>query len=434
MLPSNIPIPLPGGLRGPLPRFVSVAQNFPTETVDDVDAAVAAEFARISPGDLTGKSVAVGVGSRGIGPQPAVLKAVIRELLAAGAKPFIIPAMGSHGGGNAKGQEAVLTSYGITEATMGVPIRSSMDVVKVDELDDGTPVYCDKLAYEADFIVPCNRVKPHTSFRGTHESGLMKMLAIGLSKHEGATVLHFHGFKHFHHLIPEAGKRFLTKTKVLFGIAMVENAREELRHVELVPAQDFVERDAALLEMAKASIPQLLFKSIDLLVIDKIGKDISGAGMDPNVTGKPGSRMEGFSMGPPINRIVIRDLTDATEGNATGIGMADVTTQRVVAKLDWTKTYLNIVTAGALDGARLPIVADTDQDAIGIGIRGCPGIASDQARIVRVRNTLEMTTVWASEPMLAEIEANPRLERLSDPFACEFDADGALLGTIELEH
>ena len=434
MLPSNIPIPLPGGLRGPLPRFVSVAQHFSLETLNDIDTAVADEFARHSHVELAGKSVALGVGSRGIRQQPAVLKAVIRELRAAGAEPFIVPAMGSHGGGSAEGQEKVLTSYGMTETSMGAPVRSSMDVVELARLPDGTPVYCDKLAHEADFIVPFNRVKPHTSFRADHESGLMKMVAIGLSKHEGAAALHFHGFKNFHHLVPAAGKLFLQHAKVLFGVAMVENAREDLRHIELVPPADFVTRDAALLELAKASIPQLLFEAIDLLVIDQIGKDISGAGMDPNVTGKPGSRMPGFAIGPAIERIAVLDLTDATEGNATGIGMADVTTQRLVSKVDWTKTYLNIVTAGVLDGARLPIVADADQDAIGIGIRGCPGVLAENARIVRIRNTLEMTTVWASEPMLTEIGAHPKLERLSEPFVCDFDRSGAMQDVIDLTH
>jgi len=432
MLPSSIPIPIPGGLRGPLPKFVSVAQNFPLEAVPDIDAAIAAEFAKFKHVDLTGKSVAVGVGSRGIHRQPPVVRAVIRELKAAGAIPFIIPAMGSHGGGNAKGQEAVLAGYGMTEETMGAPVRASMDVVQLGQLENGTPVYCDKLASQADYIVVCNRVKPHTSFRADHESGLAKMLAIGMSKHEGATALHFHGFKHFHHLIPEAAGVFLKNAKFLFGVGMVENAREDLRHVELVGPDDFFARDAALLKLAKDNIPRLLFEEIDLLIIDEIGKNISGAGLDPNVTGRAGSRMPGFSMGPPIGRIVVRDLTAVTEGNATGIGMADVTTQRVAGKMDWTKTYVNMVTAGALDGGKMPIVADTDQDAIGIGIRGCPGVASDQARIVRIRNTLEMTRVWASETMIDQIEANPRLQILSDPFECVFD-DGALLGTIDLD-
>ena len=258
----------------------------------------------------------------------------------------------------------------------------------------------------------------------------MKMLAIGLGKHEGATALHFKGFAQFHNLIPSAGKAFIENTNILFGVAMVENSEENLQHLELVAANEFVTRDAALLKLARASIPQLLFEDIDVLVIDEIGKNISGAGLDPNVTGRAGSREPGFERKHPIGRIVVRDLTDETEGNAAGIGMSDVTTQQAVGKLDWSKTYLNMVTAGALDGGKLPIVADTDRDAIGIAIRGCPGINSERANIVRVKNTLEMTKVWASETLLSEIEENPNLEILSDPFDCQFDNGGALMGTV----
>ena len=430
MLPSSIPIPLPGGLHGPLPRFLCVGQQFSTDTVESIDATLASGLQQFKHLNLEGKSIAIGVGSRGIKQQRLVVKALIRELLAVGAEPFIVPAMGSHGGGSAEGQSKVLASYGITEDTMGAPVKATMEVVELCKLEDGTAIYCDRLAHAADFIIACNRVKPHTSFRGPYESGLMKMLAIGLGKHEGATALHFKGFAQFHNLIPSAGKAFIENTNILFGVAMVENSEENLQHLELVAPNDFVTRDAALLKLARASIPQLLFEDIDVLVIDEIGKNISGAGLDPNVTGRAGSREPGFERKHPIGRIVVRDLTDETEGNATGIGMSDVTTQHAVGKMDWSKTYLNMVTAGALDGGKLPIVADTDRDAIGIAIRGCPSINSERANIVRVKNTLEMTKVWASETLLSEIEENPRLEILSDPFDCRFDNGGTLMGTV----
>ena len=272
MLPKNIPIPMPGGLHGPLPRFVEVAQKLSTETVDDIDATIAQEFSKFSNINLKGKSVAVGVGSRGIKAQPSVVHAVLRELKNAGADPFLFPAMGSHGGGSAEGQEAVLAEYGYTEAIFGVPVRATMDVVQVAELENGTPVYCDAFAHAADFIVPVNRVKPHTSFRGTYESGIAKMLAIGVSKHAGAAALHFHGFEHFHHLIPEAAQAALDNINVLFGVAMVENSLEDIRQVELVAPENYLERDAALLELAKASIPQLLIQDIDVVIVDQIGK------------------------------------------------------------------------------------------------------------------------------------------------------------------
>ncbi len=432
MVPKSVPIPIPGGLASPLPQFVTVRQNFSLETLADIDGAVAEQFRRFSHVDLAGKTVAVGVGSRGIRQQPIVVKALIGHLKAAGADPFLFPAMGSHGGGSAEGQEAVLASYGFTEATMGAPVRSSLEVVELDTLDDGTPVYCDKLASEADWIVVCNRVKPHTSFRAEHESGLVKMLAIGAAKHAGATALHFHGMENFDRYLPAAAGMFLDRANVLFGVAMVENAREDMRHLEFVGPEAIFERDAALLEIAKASIPRLFFDAMDVLIVDQIGKDISGAGLDPNVTGRTaeGGTFDGC---PSINRIVLRDLTDKTEGNATGLGIGDVTTQKFAAKIDWTKTYVNIVTSGSLSGAKLPLVADNDRDAIGIAIRGCAGVHPEDARIVRIRNSLEMTNLWASVAMIAQIEGNPDLQVTSDPFDCVFDDDGNILGAIDLD-
>jgi hypothetical protein len=431
MIPKHIPIPLPGGLHGPLPKFVRVEQALSIETINNIEVIVAKEFKKFSNIDLKGKSIAIGVGSRGIKQQLQVVQAVIAELKKVGAEPFIIPTMGSHGGGSVKGQVGVLTSYGFTEETTGVPIRASMDVVELDQLSNGTPVFCDKMASEADYIIACGRIKPHTDFRGPHESGLVKMLAIGLAKHTGATALHFNGFDNFKEMVPEAARKFLSKANILFGIAMVENSLEDLRHLELVAPANFMDRDAALLELAKSSIPQLMINEIDVLVVDQIGKNISGAGMDPNVTGRTGTDMKGFDFGPKIGRIMVRDLTPVTEGNATGIGNADVTTQKVLAQMDWTKTYVNIVTAGVLDGGKMPLIANTDRDAIGIAIRGCPGVSSNKARIVRISNTLEMTHIWVSETLIDEVNTNPKLTVACDPFTIEFGDDGSLLGDIK---
>ncbi len=430
MLPSSIPIPIPGGLHDPLPPFVQVAQSFDLSRLDDIDTAVAREFAKFTHHDLRGKTIAIGVGSRGIKQQPEVVKSLIKELQSAGATPFIIPAMGSHGGGTAEGQISVLENYGITELKMGAPIKSSLEVVELGRIEPDVPVYCDKFALEADYIIMCNRIKPHTDFRARHESGLIKMLAIGMSKHAGATALHFHGMNNFSRLMPAAAEVFLDKAPVLFGVAMVENAEENLKHIEFVAPIDFFDRDAALLKLAKTSIPRLLFNAIDVLIVDEIGKDISGAGMDPNVTGRPASGLPGFDEAPPISRIIVRDLTDVTEGNATGIGVADVTTQCLVGRVDWTKIYVNIVTAGVLEGARLPLVANTDRDAIGIALRGCIGVYPNNARIVRIKNTLEMTKVWASKPLVPEIEANSKQEVLSDPFNLHFDENDDLTQSV----
>jgi hypothetical protein len=425
MMPSSIPIPLPDGLNAELPRFIKVRQRFNDERLDDVDAAMAEQFAKFSHIDLKGKSVAIGVGSRGIRPQPPVVRALVRELKAAGAEPFIVPAMGSHGGGTAEGQTWILKDYGITEDYTGAPIKASMDVVTVGTLDDGTPVYCDKLAYEADYLVPCNRVKPHTDFRGKHESGLVKMLAIGMAKHAGAARIHLHGFEHFPEVLPAAAQVFIDNTRMLFAVAMVENAYDKLKHVELVAPEQLIERDAALLEVAKANIPRFMFESIDVLVVNQLGKDISGCGMDPNATGRPSTGLPGFET-LPIREIVVLDLTEATHGNATGLSNADVTTRRLVEKMDWSATYVNIVTSGAIGGGKLPIVADTDNMALAIALRGVPRLVPENARIVRVNNTLELSEVWVTEGMREEVEANPDMEIIGEPFDARFDNEGAL--------
>ena len=425
MMPSSIPIPLPDGLHADLPRFIKVRQRFNDEQIEDTDAAVAEQFKRFSDIDLQGKSIAIGVGSRGIRPQPPVVRAVVRELKAAGAAPFIVPTMGSHGGGTAEGQTWILTDYGITEEYTGAPIRASMDVVTVGKLDDGTPIYCDKLAYEADYLIPCNRVKPHTDFRGKHESGLVKMLAIGMAKHVGAARIHLHGFEHFPEVLPAAAQVFLDNTRMLFAIAMVENAYDKLKHVELVTPDKLIERDAELLKVAKANIPRFMFESIDVLVVNQLGKDISGCGMDPNATGRPSTGLPGFET-LPIREIVVLDLTEATHGNATGLSNADVTTRRLVEKMDWSATYVNIVTSGAIGGGKLPLVADTDNMALAIALRGVPRLVPKDARIVRINNTLELSEVWVTEGMREEVEANPDMEIIGDVFDARFDNEGAL--------
>jgi hypothetical protein len=425
MMPKSIPIPLPDGLNAELPRFVKVRQRFNDEHIDDVDAAIAEQFKRFSSIEIQGKSIAIGVGSRGIRPQPPVVRAVVRELKARGGEPFIVPTMGSHGGGTAEGQAWILRDYGITEEYTGAPIRASMDVVTVGKLADGTPIYCDKLAYEADYLIPCNRVKPHTDFRGKHESGLVKMLAIGMAKHVGAARIHLHGFEHFPEVLPAAAQVFIDNTRMLFAIAMVENAYDQLKHVELVTADKLIERDAALLEIAKANIPRLMFESIDVLVVNQLGKDISGCGMDPNATGRPSTGLPGFET-LPIREIVVLDLTEATHGNATGLSNADVTTRRLVEKMDWSATYVNIVTSGAIGGGKLPLVADTDNMALAIALRGVPRLVPQNARIVRVNNTLELAEVWVTEGMREEVEANPDMEIIGDPFDARFDNQGAL--------
>lgn len=423
MIPSIIPIPLPGGVDMPMPRFVRARQKFNGDMIEDVNKAMAEQFAKFKDVDLKGKSVAVAVGSRGIRSQPPVVKALVEVLKEAGAEPFIVPAMGSHGGGTAEGQAAIVEEYDCGSNALGIPLKSSMDVVELCEVHDGLKVYCDKNAYEADWIVPVNRVKPHTSFRGKNESGLCKMIAIGLGKHTGAVEMHRRGMANFGPILPKVAEGFMANANVLFGCAIVENGYEKLHTMELVPPAEIVQRDQELLELSKSLIPRILLDNIDVLVVDEIGKNISGAGMDPNVTGRNSQKSNDFG-GPEINRIVIRGLTEGTHGNATGLGTADVTTQKVVREMDWTKTYVNIVTSGEPGGASLPLVANNDREAISIAMRGVIMLDGPEARIVRIENTLDLADIWISEPMMADARAHDMIELVGDPFDAPFDEHG----------
>jgi hypothetical protein len=418
-------ISIPEGLDKPLPYMLRVRQHFNADEVEDVDAKVATQFRRFAGMNLTGKSVAIAIGSRGIPSQKRVVPALVRELHAAGAEPFITAAMGSHGGGTAEGQRKILEGFGLGEAALGISLRSSMDVVEVGRIADDLPIYCDRHAWEADFVVPCNRVKPHTNFRARHESGLCKMLAIGLGKHVGAFEMHRRGMERFGELLPLATELFLSKVNVLFGVAIVENAYSKPYQIEFVAPDDFLERDAALLVQAKDLIPRILLSEMDVLIVDEMGKDISGMGMDPNVTGRAHNRCNDFG-GPDIRLLFVRDLTDATGGNATGIGVADVTTRSVARKFDRAKTYVNMITAGQPGIASLPLVATDDRQAMLIVMHSCPMATAESLRIVRIENTSSLSEIWVSMALRDRVEAHPDMEILSDPFALSFSDDGMM--------
>jgi hypothetical protein len=275
--------------------------------------------------------------------------------------------MGSHGGATAAGQIEVLNGYGITETSVGAPIKSSMDVVEAGRFEDGTPLYTDRLAFEADAIVIANKIKPHADFKGRYESGLVKMLTIGLAKHKGAVALHDHGFAAFHEVLPKAAEILLDKLPILFGLAILENAFDELMHLEIIPKAQIMAREKELLEIAKRSIGRLLFDDIDVLIVDEIGKNISGEGMDPNVTGRPGSGLPGFPA-PDIQKIVALDVTVESHGNGVGIGSADLSTRRCVEKIDLGAMYTNAFSANILNPAKLPMVLNNDHDALCVAL------------------------------------------------------------------
>lgn len=406
----------------PLPRWARVRQHLDTAAMEDIPAAVAAAFASAEGAIQAGQRVALTGGSRGIDRIDQVLRAAVAEVRRRGAEPFIVPAMGSHGGATAEGQLDVLAAYGITPEAMGCQILSSLETVSLGEVEEGVPVFFDRNAAGADVVIPINRVKPHTDFHGPVESGLCKMIAIGLGKQKGADTFHSRGFADFHRLIPAVARYTLSKMPIPFGLALVENGYGRLFQIEAVRANRIWEREQELLRLARERMARLPLERLDVLVLDFIGKDISGLGMDSNVVGRYYSGPTGT--GPDIQRIVVRDLTEATEGNAVGIGMADVVLSRAVARMDRAKTYMNCLTAKTPEGARIALTVDSDRAALAAALACCLQVEPGQARIARVKDTKHLEEFLASEPLLPELLAAGRVEILSAPAPIGFDDRG----------
>lgn len=398
----------------PIPRMVKVRQNFHAPQLEDVAAAVRKTLnetnvmAKINEGD----SVAVAVGSRGLADLPVLVRETVREIKRAGGHPFIVPAMGSHGGATAEGQTDVLHQLGVTEGAVEAPIKSSMEVVKIGELPNGLPVYIDRNAYEADKIVVINRVKPHTAFRGPVESGLMKMITIGLGKQKGAEAAHAFSFKYMAEHVPEMAKISLSKAPIIFGLASLENAYDKIAKVIAVPAEDLETAEPELLMEAKSLMPKIHFDEFDVLIVDELGKDISGDGMDPNITGNFATPYA--SGGPDIKRTVVLGLTEKTHGNANGIGMADMTTKAAVDEIIWEKGYANALTSTVIEVIKLPMVLETKELAVKAAIKTCNAFDLNKVKAVRIKNTLDIGEIWISESLIEEAKQNSNLEIISD--------------------
>ena len=410
-----------GGLGFDLPQMARVRQAFEHHKIDNVAEAVTNEMGRedIKAKVKPGAKIAVGVGSRGVANIDVAVKALIASLKELGADPFIFPAMGSHAGGTSEGQEALLAGYGVTEDKMGAPVRATMDTVVVAELEGGTKVHMDKYAHDADGVVLINRVKPHTSFRGEIESGIVKMMTIGMGKINGATSLHGnHPITEFGDALPRAAKAIMECQPFLFGIGMVEDAFDDTAIIQALPAETLFAEETVLQARAKELMAKIYIEDIDVLVIDEIGKEISGAGADPNVIGNPGT--PGFEV-PRVKKIVILDLTEKTHGNAAGIGSAHVITHRLLRRVDFASTYANMVTATALEGARVPIPMKTAEDAVRLAVKTLIGVEPEDARIVRIRNTLSLGEIEVSEPILKDLQGDSRMEVLSQPGKISFE-------------
>jgi hypothetical protein len=369
--------------------------------------------------DLPSGSVAIGVGSRGVSRISEVVAALVEALKKAGAEPFIVPAMGSHGASTAEGQADVLRHFGVSEERMGCPVRATMETVEIGATPAGVPVYMDRNAYEADAVIVVNRIKPHTAFRGTVESGPTKMLAIGLGKQRGAYSIHSQGWERIHRTIPDAARVAVETGKVAFGLATIENADEEPCQIVAIPAEKLEEAEAPLLEEAKKNLARLPFDQLDVLIVDEIGKNVSGDGADPNVTGRyPTTAASG---GPAVERMVYLDLTEETGGNANGLGMADVVTERLASKMERSATYLNALTSTTPAPVKTPMVMPTDRMAVAAALTMCAGVTSSEARLVRIQNTIKLRRMWVSEALLRDVEKDERLRVVEDAVPIRFD-------------
>ncbi len=413
-----------------LPPIFRVRQTFEAPRVDDVEGEVQRQLAglQLARTIKPGHSVAITAGSRGIANIDRITRAVVASIKSLGASPFIVPAMGSHGGGTAEGQRGVLASYGITEETCGCPIRATMETVVVCQTAEGFDVHFDRHAYEADHVVVCNRVKPHTGFVGDIESGLMKMMLIGLGKHSGAKIYHraIQDYS-FPQIVRSVAAQVLRKCRIAAGLAIVENPYDETAAIVGVAPSEFEEREKQLLAMAKRLMPRLPFDDVHLLIIDEIGKDISGSGMDTNVVGRKfHAHAPARKETPKVKRIFIRGLTEATHGNASGIGLAEFCTTRAVRQVDMEVTRINCLTAGHVPAAMLPIDFASDREAIEAALPTIGLVEPRDAKILWIRNTLELGELECSAAYLEAAQQRSDLKILSRPRPLPFDSDGNL--------
>ncbi len=409
----------------PFPRMMLLRQDFPPAPSLDIPAVVRREVEKLRP---RGR-VAVGVGSRGITNLDRIVAAVIETLKSAGAEPFIVPAMGSHGGATPEGQSTLIAEYGITEERLGVPVRASMETKLLGTSEDGIPVRFSTEALRADGIVVVNRVKPHTDFAGRITSGLLKMIAIGLGKEAGASAVHAATLRLGHErAIRSAARVALAKAPILGGLAILENQRHETARLEAVPAAGIEAREEELHAESRRLLARVPVDEIDLLVVDRLGKNISGAGMDPNVTGRG---LPEFFTPPPdcprVRRLFVRDLTPESHGNGTGAGVADFATTRLVRAIDLRTTYTNALTAISLPFAKIPVHFDTDREVIAAALRTVRPLDSREARVVRILDTLNLLKLEVSESYSDIIGGRKDLTVLRGPAEMEFDAAGNLL-------
>jgi len=410
----------------PVPKMAKVKVSFDDSKIDDLGSVLMKKLQseQIVKNIKPGMEIAVAVGSRGLDRITELTAVTVKFLKGLGAKPFIVPSMGSHGGATAEGQRAVLEHLGISRESVGAEIRSSMEVEQVGKLANGLPVYVDKYALQADGIVVINRIKPHTAFRGPVESGIMKMISIGLGKQKGAEACHQMGFKYMAENVPAMAKVIMKKTPFLFGVATVENAFDKIATVEVLTPEEVIETEPALQIKAKSLLPKLFFDQLDVLVIDEIGKNISGDGMDPNITGRyPTPYASG---GPDVNKMVVLDVTPQSEGNANGVGTADFTTQRLLNKMDREGTYANGLTSTVVAPTKIATTLPNDKMALQAAVKTCNILNFHDVKLVRIKNTLVLSEIEVSESLLEYVNNHPNMEQITGLYEVPFNEQGNL--------
>lgn len=408
-----------------IPKMFAVRQRFPQDSISDVPGLLRQQLAGMENRIRPGARVVLTGSSRQIDNMPLVLKTLAQWVREQGGEPVIIPAMGSHGGATAEGQRQVLEGYGITEAFCGCPIYSSMETVQLGTLECGDEVRMDRFAYESDAIILVGRIKAHTAFRGTYESGLVKMAAIGLGKRAGADSLHRWGFGKLAERLPPYAKIVMEHSNIIFGVGLIENEMDETCRIAVVPSEDIFQKEPELLRYAKTRLPRILFDKTDVLVVREIGKNFSGSGMDPNVTGTFGTPFA--TGGIEKQRVAVLDISPESHGNYIGLGMADVTTLRAFEKLDTDSTYFNMITSTVLGVGKIPMTLEDDKLAIQTAIRTLNGVDKDHVRMIYIKNTLSLDTILVSEAFWEEAQNRQDLEILEEPRELRFDENGNLL-------
>lgn len=412
------------------PRMVKIRQQLDGSVVPDIALAVKAEFgkSRLSSEIKPGSKVAITAGSRGITDIVAIISSLVREVKSKGGDPFIVPAMGSHGGATAEGQLQILSDYGIKEDIVGCPIISSMEVIKVGETKSGMPVLLDRNACRADYIIVLNRVKSHTEFHGQIESGLMKMIVIGLGKHEGTIIAHRFAVKYgYERTITEIGLCALEKAPLALGIAIIENGYGRTAQITAVEPENFLETEKKLLSIARIKTPQIPFDKFDVLIVDECGKEISGTGMDTKVLGRIMNIYEEELNHPNITRVILRDLTEKTHGNAIGIGLADFITKKVFDKIDYKATYINSITAITPEKARLPLICENDKEAVDFAMATAGPVDFESVKIVWINHTSRLDEMWISKGLLNEATEKENLKIIGNEHEMKFDDYGNLI-------